>query len=321
MSKKILITGATGFTGSNLARKLSSLDKGEEIHILTRVGSNFWRISDILEKIHNHSVDLLEEEKLKKILWDIQPDYIFHLANTGVYGGISVSDEELVKVNLMGLINLVSALENVSYKGFINVGSSSEYGSKDKPMEETDLCEPMNVYGITKLAATRYASFIAKSQDKPIITFRLFSPFGPYDDHRRLITKTILDVSDNKELSLANPNAVRDYIFIDDVIELFLRAKDKVGDFKGEIFNVGSGKEYKISEVVDLIIKIINPGYKIKWGVAPARPWEPKNWEADMSKTFSAFKWRPHYSLEEGLKKTIGWFIKNKNLYESFTKK
>lgn len=319
MVTRILITGATGFVGSNLLRRL--VNATDEIHILTRPNSNTWRICDIIDKTYNHAVDLLESEKLKKILTEIQPDYIFHLANAGVYGGVSVSDEELVKVNLIGFINLISGLEEINYKGFINVGSSSEYGLKDRPMRETDFCEPMNTYGVTKLAATTCASFVAKIKNKPIVTFRLFSPFGLYDDHRRLITKTILDVLANKELTLTNPDAVRDYIFIEDIIELFLEAKDKADDFKGEIFNVGTGKEHKISEVVDLIIKMINPGYKIKWEVASTRLWESKKWEANMTKTFSAFNWRPRYSLEEGLKKTIEWFIKNKDLYESFTKK
>ncbi|PIR87915.1 MAG: NAD-dependent dehydratase [Candidatus Harrisonbacteria bacterium CG10_big_fil_rev_8_21_14_0_10_45_28] len=318
MPRKILITGATGFVGSNLARKLLSLGKGEEIHILTRTNSNLWRISDILEKIHNYSVDLLEEEKLKKILESIKPDYIFHLATAGIHGGVSASDRELVETNLIGLINLISALKDVNYKGFINVGSSSEYGLKDKPMKEMDLCEPMNAYGIIKLAATHYAGFIAKSQNKPIIAFRLFSPFGSYDDHRRLISKVILDLLNNRELNLAKSEAVRDYIYIEDVIDLFLEAMDKADSLKGEVFNVGMGKEHKISEAVDLIAASINSKAKINWGTTPSQPWEPKKWEADMSKTFSAFKWRPEHSFREGIEKTINWFKENKNLYGQF---
>ncbi|MBN2198084.1 NAD(P)-dependent oxidoreductase [Candidatus Wolfebacteria bacterium] len=320
MLTRILITGATGFIGSNLVRRLIGQNENNEVHILTRDSSNIWRIADIIKKIHNHSIDLLEAKKLKRVLTEIRPDYVFHLANAGVYAGVSVSDKELVKVNFIGLINLISSLERVNYKGFINVGSSSEYGLKNKPIKENDLCDPINIYGISKLAASCYASFIARSKDKPIITLRLFSPFGPYDDHRRLISKLILNLEENKELILINPDSVRDYIFVNDIIDLFLEAKDKANILKGEIFNVAIGQECKISEIANLIISIINPEIKVKWEISASSFWEPKKWQADMTKTFSSFDWRPHNSLKQGIDQTIKWFLKNKSLYKNFIK-
>jgi len=313
MSDKIFITGATGFVGSHLARRF--IKEGEEVHILSRQDSKTWRISDILGMVYRHDADITETEKIKETGDKIRPTYIVHCANAGVYGGVSVSDEELVRVNLLGLISLLSASDSIPYKGFINVGSSSEYGLKSRPMKENDLCEPVNTYGVSKLAATLYASFIARSREKPIITLRLFSPFGPYDDYRRLISRVILDALAGREPQLANPDAVRDYVFIEDVIDLFSRARYGADEHKGGVFNVGSGKQHKISDVVSLILGYINPELVSRFGVSSSQSWEPNRWEADINKTTSCFSWRPKYLLKEGIKMTIDWFKNNKELY------
>ena len=313
---KILITGTTDFVGSNLLWQL--IGGGDEIHILNRRTSNFWRIADLMGRVKNHEIDLLEGKKLSEVIQGIQPDYIFHLANAGVYGGVSSSDADLVKVNLLGLVNLLEALEHIPYQGFINVGSSSEYGLKDGPMRESDICEPVNVYGITKLAATCYASYWGRVKQKPVLTFRLFSPYGPFDDHRRLISRAILESLAGHDLALANPNAVRDYIFIDDVIDLFLEAKDMATAHAGEGFNVGTGKEHAIRDVVDAIARAMKTNAKIEWGKAAAHAGEPPKWEADMTKTFAAFTWRPRHSLETGLGEAIRWFRENQTRYDQF---
>lgn len=316
MSPKILITGATGFVGSNLVRRLTA--ENFEIHLLTRSNSNFWRIADIISKTKNHAVDLLEKEKLNAVMSAVQPDYVFHLANAGLYGGISVSDHDLAETNIIGLINLLSALEKVNYKKFINFGSSSEYGLKENSMKETDACFPVNAYGITKLAATLYAKLVAETQNKPIITFRLFSPFGPHDDHRRLISHVILSLLSGKDLDLGNPNAVRDYIFVEDVIDLLLETMDSKINAKGEIFNVGGGEEIKIKKIVNLIAELINPNAKITWNQNSNRPWESPKWEADMNKTFNFFNWKLKHSIESGLEKTVNWFRQNQKIYNQF---
>lgn len=316
MSKyyKILVTGATGFVGSNMVRRL--LDEGHEVHIITRESSDKWRIRDILSNLNEHIVDLLDRNRLKPLLEQINPDVIFHLATLGIYGGIQSPEEEVIETNLFGTMNLINACENIEYRCFVNTGSSSEYGPKKELMKENDVCEPINVYGISKCAATLYGNFIARTKGKPIIGFRLFSPFGPYDDKSRLMTYAITSALQNKPLLLGNPNAVRDYIYIEDVLDVYLQSIEIAFRLKGEVFNVGSGSEITVSYIVNKIIEITNSKSEIKWNSFPGRAHDTDKWGADIKKVSRSFNWQPKYHIDDGIRQTISWFENNLCLYE-----
>lgn len=312
--EKAVVTGATGFVGANIVRALVKRDF--EVHILIRKQSNLWRIQDILSQITPHRVDLLEEKLLQKTMRSIQPEVIFHLANAPLYQGIHSLQKEYINTNIVGTINLLDACDTIPYKCFINTGSSAEYGTKVKPMRENDFCHPLSLYAITKLASTNYASFTGKIENKPVITFRLFSPYGPYDDPKRLITEVIYNALENKPIHLSDPNVVRDYIYIEDVIHAYLLAIKKAEKYNGEIFNIGSGKQTSIDEVVKTIIKVTNSTSKIKWGALKGRLFESKAWQADIEKTKESLHWVPSYSFLKGINETISWFTRNLNFYK-----
>ncbi|MDQ1254427.1 MAG: GDP-L-fucose synthase [Euryarchaeota archaeon] len=312
-SHKVLVTGATGFIGSNLVRRLVSEEY--EVHILTRKNSDKWRIADILPDLSDHYVDLLEEKNLKQVVEQIEPDVVFHLATLGIYGGVHSPEREVLQTNIFGTVNLINACQDIKYKCFVNTGSSSEYGLKSYAMKETDVCEPINVYGISKCASTLYGRFIAKTNNKPIIGLRLFSPFGPYDDSRRLIPYAVVNALQNKQLNLANANAVRDYIFIDDVVDLYLKSIEIASKFVGEVYNVGRGSNVSVDYVVKKILEIADSRSPIKWNSFAGRDHDYEKWEADIGKISRDFNWQPKYNIDEGIRKTITWFRDNLHSY------
>lgn len=314
MSKRrVLITGATGFVGANILRFL--VKKNYSPHVLIRRTSNLWRIRDLIPKIALYNVDLLEKGLLDKTIKKIKPQVIFHFANAALYQGQPTSVKSYIEVNLLGTINLITACKDIDYQCFVNTGSSAEYGPKEKPMKENDFCQPLSLYAITKLAATGYATFVGKKEKKPIITLRLFSPFGVYDDPNRLMTETIYNALGNRQISLSDPLLVRDYIYIEDVANAYIASIDKAKKFKGEIFNIGSGKQTSIKDVVEAVRKLSGSSSIIKWGVLKPRTFESKVWRADISKIKKCLSWKPRNSFEKGLRETINWFRVNKHLY------
>lgn len=314
--KKILITGATGFVGANLLRKL--IDSKNDIHIIIRNTSNLWRINDIIDKVNTHVCDLTNRENVENLVLKIKPQIIFHLA---VYGGYQFQKESLkiINTNLIGTINLLDACCKIGFECFINTGSSSEYGIKDKPMSENDLLEPINDYGIAKAAATLYCQAIGRREKLPIFILRLFSPYGYYEGPTRLIPYLIVSCLKGNDLNLANPDAVRDFIFIEDLIKAyFMIVENKEGVLPGDIFNIGSGEQHAVEEIYEIIKKLTKYTKKPQWEKTENDNREIKNlkiWIANISKSKKSLNWSLEYSIENGLEETIKWYRDHLYLY------
>ena len=310
--RKILITGSTGFIGANLARKFLKI--GAEVYILTRITSDKWRIKDILKDVNEYCVDLLDYEKLASIILDIKPEIIFH---TAIYGGYPFQKDikKIIESNFIGTVNLVNACQKVDFELFVNTGSSSEYGLKSKPMIEGDMLEPVNDYGVSKAAATLYCQAVARREKVPIVTLRLFSPYGYYEEPTRLIPAVIMACLRGENPKVTSPNYVRDFIFVEDAIDAYIRVIE-TSDISGEIFNIGYGKEHSVGEVVDEIIKLTGSKVKPEWGNAPKWSNEPNNWQVDIFKAKDVLKWEPKHRLEKGLAKSVKWFRENVALYD-----
>jgi len=315
-SKTVLITGATGFIGSCLTHRLVSEDC--DLHIIKREQSNTWRIKNILNRVTIHNVDLINVDSLEKLVKRIKPEIIFH---TATYGGYPFQKDvnKVIQANIIGTVNLVNACLKVGFNIFVNTGSSSEYGMKSKPMNETDLLEPNDNYGVAKASATLFCQAKARSEKLPIVTLRLFSPYGYYEEPARLIPYLITSCLMGKNPKVSSPEPVRDFIFIEDVLDAYIKVA-KAPDISAQIFNIGYGKQHSVGEVVNKIIELTGKKVNPKWGVIPKRTNEPTIWQADISKAKGILKWEPRYNLEEGLNKTIKWFKKNIGLYNDKSK-
>jgi nucleoside-diphosphate-sugar epimerase len=306
-----LITGATGFIGSCLLREL--IARKERVHIILRREANLWRIKDLLGKTKVHFNDLSNLDELSKLIKKIRPDIIYHLATYGAYSSQSNADL-CIKTNINGTWNLLNATANIDYELFVNTGSSSEYGFKTAPMKENDFLEPASYYAVTKSSQTLLCSYFAKKNKKPIVTFRLFSVYGPYEDGGRFIPTLLKSLYFHKKMDLVSPNIARDWIYVGDVVNAYLLV-NKLNKYGGEVFNIGTGIQKTIKEVVESAVETTGEKTIFKWKGMKHRIWDTDYWVADTSKTAKLLKWSPKVGLSQGLLLTWKWFKNNLHFY------
>jgi len=307
-----LVTGASGFVGACLTRRLVAMNN--EVHIITRKESNKWRIQDILGRIIEHNVDLTDRDGVERLISNVRPNIVYHFA---AYGGhpFQTDTYEIMQTNIMGTINLVKACSKIEYDCLVNIGSSSEYGLKHCLMKETDVLEPRSDYAVSKASATLYCLSVSQREQRPIVTLRLFSPYGNFDAPTRLIPYVILSCLQGRNPRLSSRESVRDYIFIEDVLDVCVDIV-RSHNVLGQILNVGSGEQHSVEEVAQKVIELTRSNVSPLWDETRDRHDEPKVWAADISRVKSVLNWEPKYDLQRGLRKTIEWFLENLQFYK-----
>lgn len=313
MSKTVLITGATGFIGANLARHC--LTRGDRVHILSRKGSNVWRIRPLLSRLKIHYTDIAHTPHVTKVINHINPNLIYNFASYGAYP-LQADVSKMISTNILGTINILKAATRLDRLDiFIHTGSSTEYGFKSHPMREDNFLEPITAYGVAKASQTLWCQFFAKMYSLPVIVIRPSLVYGYYEEPTRLIPSTIISHLRSQTLVLSTPFPKKDFVFIEDVIEAIEKLTHS-RKFTGQIFNIASGKEYSVGEVVFLIRRLMKKSIPYRWGGRERRNWDTDmSWVDDVQKAKRLLGWGAKHSFEKGLLKSIEWFKKNKDLY------
>ena len=290
------------------------MDLDYDVHLIWKHTTDPWRIKEIMKKIKLHEVSLSDRESLTKLINSIKPNAIYHLAAHGAYP-TQIDIDQMVDVAIKGTLNLLVASKNVDYDIFVNTGSSSEYGLKEKPMSETDLLEPLTFYAATKASSTYLSQVFAKQYNKPVVTFRLFSAYGPYEQPARFIPTIIKRALSNQSINITAEDISHDFIHIDDVVDAYILAIKHKDKLFGRIVNVGSGMQYTNFEVAKMILPIVGNNVDIVRESYPKRPWDSNYWVADTKLSEKLLGFKPKNNLKSGLSKTIDWIKKNSNLY------
>lgn len=306
-SKVILVTGANGFIGSHLTRRL--LEEGAEVHVLLKKDFNQFRIKDILKNLTLWYGDLRNFQSICSCIKSSRPQIIFHLAALLNVSRASELIESMIDVNIKGTLNLLRGVikENITLEFFINTGSSEEYGNGPVPFSEDQREIPVSPYSASKVATTYFCQMIYRSMGLPIVTLRPFLVYGPNQDTDMFIPSLIQHCLEGKDFPMTEGGQTREFNYIDDIVEAYLLAVI-CPQAMGEVINIGNGLEYRIRDVAEKIVHMMGDPIKLLVGALPKRPGEADHFFCNNEKARKLLGWSPKINIDEGLERTIDWF-------------
>ncbi len=322
--KKVLITGGLGFIGSNLAHKLVSL--GGEVTILdanlARYGGNYFNISEIKDQVIVEEGDIRDSSVINRHIFG--KNVIFNLA-AQVDHNYGMQNPHLdIDINCKGHINVLEECrKNNPNARIVFPGSRMQYGKvsdSDLPVHETHQLRPLSIYAANKAAGELYYMAYNNHHKLDTVSLRVTNPFGPRAQVKHpgycIVNWFVRQALEGKDITIYGDGAqIRDYIFIDDLVDAFLTAGVHP-NAKGRVYNAGSGTPMHFRDMAKQVMGFANGGQ------VRNVPW-PENYEnvetgnfyADITRIHSELGWKPETSFEEGLKKTVDFYRENLTRY------
>lgn len=298
----IIVTGGSGFLGTHLIKALKQA--GHQVKNIDLKKS---------KKYPTIVADVRNKEKMFELIKDA--DLIFHLASL-IEAGESVKyPQKFIDYNINGTLNVLEAMKNNGIKTFIFSSSAAVYGEPiNIPIKEDDRTIPINPYGMTKLAMEGLLSSYVKAHGLTGVALRYFNLYGPEEHHQpetHAIPRFIKQIYDGQNVTIwGDGKHQRDYIHVQDVVAAHLKAivLAQQQPQKYHYFNISAEKPASVLEVLKLIEKAMNKKANIKH--FPERPGDPRILVADAHKAKQKLNWQAEVNLEDGLKETVGYFIK-----------
>jgi len=273
--------------------------------LVTHSGPDRWRLKDVSPRIVWHTARLRDRRMLRRVVEAARPDHVFHLAAATMHGGRTARAAEVMATTLLGTINVIEACDALPYRCLITTGDAFEYGPSKRALRESDAGRPTTADGIAKLAATLYARNVARHRQRPITIVRPCSVYGPRDDPRRLVSRLVAGALDGQPVRLSQPRVARDFLYVDDLVDLYLALGRRAARAGGEIFNAGSGRQTTLAALVRLIGVVAGTPSEARWGTYPLAAHDLESWRLDVRKARALLGWRPRTSLQRGLARTL----------------
>lgn len=305
--KTVLVTGATGFLGSNIAKEL--IDKGFKVIALKRNTSNLSRIKDFEDKIQ--WIDCENMNEAGSLIIDSKPDILIHAA----WNGVKATDRDNIEAqekNTTFSGSLFEIVKKTTITKIIALGSQAEYGHFEGAVVESYPLNPNSVYGAAKVRACEQLKSYAEENNIEWYWIRLFSVFGPGEDVGWLLPSAISHLIEQNEMLLTACEQKYDYLFTKDFALGMLKIVECKHNHSG-IYNFSSNNSYQLKEILMALEKRLSPERKLlRFGELAYRPNQVMHMQGNSELFYRTFGFRPTYSIYDGLNETIDFYLHRK---------
>lgn len=311
---KALVTGVTGFAGSHLAELL--LKEKVEVHGIQRWRSKNDNIKGIQDKINFHEADLLDAHSLYKVIDEVRPNYIFHLAAQSYVQSSWASPANTLEVNIIGSCHLFEAVRKSGLDTTVQIAcSSEEYGKvlpDELPINEKNPLRPLSPYAVSKLAMDYLGYQYFQSYGLKVVRTRGFNHTGPRRGDvfaESTFAKQIAEIEVGKKepvVYVGNLDAVRDYTDVRDMVRAYYLSVQKCPP--GEEYNIATGKGWKIRDMLDMLLSMSKKKIEVRPDPTRMRPSDVEVLIGDASKFMNATGWKPEIPFEKTLSDLLNYW-------------
>lgn len=312
---KVLITGITGFVGSHLAEYLLT-KRGVVVHGIERWRSKEDNILSIKEKVRLHYCDIRDASSVHEVIRKVRPDRIFHLAAQSFVLSSWTAPAETLTTNIIGQLNIFEAVRKLKLNPPIHIaGSSEEYGivrKEELPIKETNPLRPLSPYGVSKVGQDLLAYQYYQSYGLRVVRTRAFNHTGPRRGEVFVTSNFAKQIAMMEKglqepiLWVGNLAARRDFTDVRDVVKAYWLALEK--GKKGEVYNICSGKDYSIRQMLDLLLSLAEVKPKVKQDPKRMRPSDVMRLLGDHSKFRKLTGWKPEIPFRKTLEDLLNYW-------------
>ncbi|MDO9347785.1 MAG: GDP-mannose 4,6-dehydratase [Anaerolineales bacterium] len=319
--KHVLVTGAGGFIASHLVERLVA--EGARVRAFVRynargdVGLLRFTPPEVFSQLEVIAGDLRDTEALRAAAHDV--DTIFHLGALIAIPYSYIHPREVVETNVMGTLNVLMAARDMHVRRVIHTSTSEVYGTAQyTPIDEKHPLQGQSPYSASKIGADKIAESFFRAYNLPVVTLRPFNTYGPRQSARAVIPTIITQVLTRDEVRLGSLDPIRDFTFVADTVEGFLKVATADDNVLGEEINLGTGKTIRVGDLVQIIFELLGKQPKIITESQRLRPEKSEvlQLQSDNRKACERIGWTPQISLEEGLRQTIAWVSAHLSLYQ-----
>jgi dTDP-glucose 4,6-dehydratase len=313
---KILVTGGSGFIGSNFLYFVLKKTKDDLVNITKHTYAMNPRATKDLEGTPRYRFvagDITDATLLYKLLEKEKFDAIVNFAAETHVSRSFLYPKDFLQSNTLGVFTFLEILRHLDKPPrFLQISTDEVLGNVSVGRsKETDPINPMNVYSASKAGAELWIRTYHRCWNLPVLIMRSTNNYGPRQHPEKLIAKLITRALADKEIKLFkdSENRKRDWIYVEDTAKAIYTVLTK-GKF-GETYHIGTYEEKSVEEIADTILKLMNKKHLFKGFIAEARLQDDERYQLDWTKIRKELGWKPEHTFEEGIAKTIDWFRQN----------